>query len=256
MKRTIFIPLLASCALFIGCGDEDTETSDTAGTDVGADTATEDTTTTDTPDAAAAAEFGDTTFRLTDVTIVRPAGVGGILENLINSDIEDELLHVLLQATDFDGDWRDADSTAFKVTGNAGETADGGYTWYDGVVVDVADGTIDGEGVFSGGPLSIIFPALEPGATEPLQIPVEELNMSGQLYELEGEWWVEGQLSGAILAASIADLTVSLNEDAEPQALSALLGGDAGMDYPVGSDAPTGWRLEANLNAREVAFIE
>ncbi len=258
MKRTLFISLLASSALFIGCGDEDeTDTTDTGATDTGADTATEDTgTMEDTNTDAATAEFGDTTFRLTDLTIVRPAGVGGILENLINTDIEAEILHVLIQMTEFDGDWRNADTTSFMLTGNAGQTAEGGYTWYDGVAIDRAEATIDSDGVFSGGPLSIIFPALEPGATEPLQIPVSELNLSGAVYELEGDWWIEGQLSGAILAENITEITVQLNEGSDPQPLSQLLGGDAGMDYPVGADEATGWRLEANINARAATFVE
>lgn len=259
MKRTLFISLLASSALFIGCGDEDPEdsgTTDTGIADTGTDTVAEDTGATDTVEDATTDEFGEPTFRLTDVTIVRPAGVGGILENLINSDIEDELLHVLIQMTDFDGDWRDADSTNFQLTGNAGQTAEGGYTWYDGVAIDRADATMDSEGVFTGGPLNIIFPALEPGATEPLQIPVSELTLSGAVYELDNDWWIEGQLAGAILADNITEITVTLNEASEPQSLAQLLGGDAGMDYPVGSDAPTGWRLEANINARTAAFIE
>jgi hypothetical protein len=260
MKRTLLIALLAGSALFVGCGDEDetdTGSADSATTDTGTDTSIEDTARTEDVDSDAAAEaFGDTTFRLTDVTIVRPTGVGGILENLINIDIEAELLHVLIQMADFDGDWRDAESTSFQLTGNAGQSAEGGYSWYEGVVIDQAEATISSDGVFAGGPLSIIFPALEPGATEPLQIPVSELNLSGELFELEGDWWMEGQLSGAILAENIADLTVQLSEEADPQSLGELLGGEDGMDYPVGSDDPTGWRLEANINARAATFVE
>ena len=249
-------PLRALSALALiaaACSDEDTPSADTGsstdtGADAASDTGTQDTTADSTDEA-----FGDTTFRLTGVTILRPAGVGGILENLINADIEDELLHVLIQMTDFAGEW----PTDFRLTGNAGQAAEGGYTWYDGVEIDHADATIDADGNFSGGPLSIIFPALEPGATEPLQIPVSELSLDGTVFQVDGNdtWFIEGTLSGAILAENITEITVQLSEEADPQPLSQLLGGEGGMDYPVGDDNPRGWRLEAEIEAEDAVFV-
>ena len=239
--------LVSALALSVasGCGDEVSIATDTgSGSDTIADTGNSDVTT----DA-----FEDTTFRLTGVTILRPSGVGGILENLINADIETDLLHVLIQMSDFAGPW----PTDFQLTGNAGQTAEGGYTWYDGVAIDHADATIDADGIFAGGPLNIIFPALEPGATEPLQIPVSELQLAGAVFQLNGDdtWFIEGTLSGAILAENITELTVQLSEAADPQPLSQLLGGDDGMDYPVGDDNPRGWRLEAQIVAQDAVFI-
>lgn len=245
---------LAVCALAVGCGDEDPTpgTTDTGGQDTTAD-AVADTGGADTVgDDTAPAVLEDQTHRLTGVRILQPSGVGPILEGLINTDIRNGKLHVLIQLSAFQGDW----PTGFTLTGNAGTDVEGGYTWYPGVAVNYVPASIDADGFFAGDEtLSIIFPALEPNETEPIQIPVSDLQLEGELYELDGTWSIEGVLSGAILASEITDITVNLGEE---RSLASLLGGEDEMDYP--EDAPqeerTGWRLQAEVTADEVTFVE
>lgn len=247
---------LAVCALAVGCGDEDSNPSadagqDTTTADTTADTGGDDTSADTTGTDTAPAVMEDQTHRLTGVRILQPSGVGPILEGLINTDIRNGKLHVLIQLADFEGEW----PTGFTLTGNAGTDVEGGYTWYPGVQVNYVPGSIDAEGFFSGDEtLSIIFPALEPNETEPIQIPVSDLQLEGELFELDGTWSIEGELSGAILASEITDITVNLGEE---RSLASLLGGEEEMDYP--EDAPqaerTGWRLLATVTADEVTFV-
>ncbi len=248
--RIRVLTILASLALAAaGCSDDPETVTDT-GTDTTADVGT-DTEGEDTSTDAEEAVFEDSTFRLTNVSIITPAGVGPILEGLINQDIEADKLHVLVQMTDFAGPW----PTTFTLTGNAGQIADGGFTWYEGVAIDRAQAEIDAEGFFEGiETLSIIFPALEPNATEPIQIPVSSLDLSGELFEFEGMWVIEGRLSGAILASDIEGITVNLGQE---RALADLLGGEDKMDFPEGAAEGefTGWRLEADISGDAVTFI-
>ncbi len=253
MNRPLVTALITSAAVaalaLAGCGDTEVHVVEDAGT--GDDAAT-------TTDANGDEAFEDTTFRTTRVGIIRPRGVGGILESLINTDIEANRLHVLVQVTEFEGPW----PTNFQLTGNAGTIADADdqYTWYPGVAIDRAAATIDERGFFEGvETLSIIFPALEPGADEPIQIPVSDLQLEGELFEEEGEWLVDGLLTGAILASEIEGITVDLSGGTtEPQTLAQLLGGERTMDYPVGAegDALTGWTLEGEIQAERVTFVE
>lgn len=243
---------LAACEAEEQSPSTDTGTTDTGTTDTGTTDDVADTEETDTSEV-----MEDTTFRVTFVDIVKPGGVGPILGNLINSDIEDQALHILIQVLDFAAAW----PATFTVSGNAGQAVyDGetiiGYTWYDGVEVDYATASIDADGVFdSDETLSITFPALEPGATEPLEIPVSDLQLSGELFAVGSGWGIEGTLEGAILASEIEGIEVDLGT---PQPLSQLLGGEDKMDYPDGAtgDALTGWKLEADIVAESVTFVE
>ena len=252
MSRLSFTLLSVFAVLALhGCGDDDVaNTGDSGsgtdtGADAGADSGTEDTGTSDAVDS-----FDDVTLRLLSVTINRPDGIGAILQPLINNDIEADALHVLIQMSDFASAW----PADFQIAGNAGQAVDGGYTWYDGVTIDTAPATIDADGNFAGGPLSIIFPALEPEATEPLQIPVSDLALEGTLFEVDGAWAIEGTLAGAILASEIEDITVTLVPGRDGTPLAQLLDPD-NMDYPVDAEEPTGWRLEAEILATEASFV-
>ena len=249
LRLAITLLMVFSVVCFYGCSDDGGDETPDSGTDTGADSGTEDGGT-DMGTGDTAGSFDDVTLRLLSVTIIRPDGVGAILEPLINNDIEADALHVLIQMSGFAGAW----PTEFSITGNAGQAVEGGYTWYEGVAIDSAAATIDADGNFSGGPLSIIFPALEPGATEPLQIPVSNLQLDGTLFEADGVWAIEGTLAGAILASEIEGIDVTLVPGNDGVPLSQLLDPD-NMDYPVDSTEPTGWRLEAEILAEEATFV-
>ncbi|MFT4702876.1 MAG: hypothetical protein ACI81R_000563 [Bradymonadia bacterium] len=250
MKKTwMMYCLAASFCMLAACGDDEPETTADAGSDASADV---------TVDAIMGNSLVDPTFRLTVVDIRRPlGGIGTILENLIAADIDADLLHVLIQFRDFDTATLPDE---FTVTGNAGEKVEGGYTWYPGV--DFSDASykpasIDSEFSFSNSEtLSIIFPALEPGATEPLQIPVTNLSLTGTLEEDGDSWVLIGELAGAILADEISDLDVNISgdPDAEGQLLSELLGD---RDYPQDAEEAdlTGWTLRADIEAQTVTYI-
>ena len=213
----------------------------------------------------------DPTWRLTFVDIKRPiGGIGTILENLIAEDIDADELHILIQFRGFSAD--DIGGT-FEIFGTAGSKVEGGYTWYPGtepVDSDYKDADIldpaSNEGEFctatsalcfaSTEQLSIIFPALEPGATEPLQIPVTELSLTGEVFDDNGEDVLFGLLAGAILADEIADLDVNVSgqPDGPSQPLSDLLGD---RTYPTDADDAdkTGWVITAEIEAAVTNFV-
>lgn len=202
-------------------------------------------------DAEVVETFADTTFRIDGVNIIRPTGVGPILGSLITSDIASGTLHGLIQFADFGGEW----PTTMTATGNVGQEVDGGYTWQDGVEIDRARMEIDAEGTFRGiESLSIVVPAMEPGATEAIHIPAEVLEFDGEMFRADDGWAIEGTIIGAILESEIADITVNLGEE---QPLSRLLGGADARDFPAGADDEEllGWSLEADISAGEIRFV-
>ncbi|MCB9506621.1 MAG: hypothetical protein H6697_03010 [Myxococcales bacterium] len=265
-RRLLTTASLAVLANAAGCSDGDESPPTDTGTDVtdvtvdAGDTGGdgEASTDTETPD-----EIGTLTFRITNVSIIEPAGVGGVLENLINNDIEDDALHILVQLSEFGGPF----PTTATVTGNAGAIAEGGYSWYPGVTNDTGTIWIDETGTFANcetaddpdscNTIGLIFPALEPGATEPLQIPVSSLGLSGVIAEVDGSWVMEGTLSGALLADEIAGINVDLSGGAGEGTPLADLLPDV-RDYPPSApvEERTGWRLEAEIVASEINFVE
>lgn len=267
MIRRFALCLLCTAALaFTGCGDDDISPT---GGDV-ADTSGGDADMTDAGDGGGADDSGNTdaggsdglvdpTFRLTVVDIQRPiGGIGNVLENLITADIDDDLLHVLIQFRDFDSSLGEQE---FMLTGTAGDKAEGGYTWYPGAEPtddDFKPATFSASGEFANTEnLAIIFPALEPGAEEPLQIPVSELALTGTLIEDGDSWYIAGLLSGAILASEIEgiDVNISGQPDGPRQPLSQLLGD---FDYPLDAadEDRIGWALEADIEAEPITYVE
>lgn len=259
MKLRPVLAALAAALVVVACSDTEDggtadSTTDTATADAGAelDAALNGDASDDTSGSSAGEPFPDTTFRIDGVNIIRPTGVGPILGNLITADIDDGVLHALVQFTGFAGPW----PTTMRATGNVGQQVEGGYAWLDGVEIDRAEMEIDADGAFRGlESLSIVVPALEPGATEPLQIPALVTQFTGELFEFEGQWVIEGTLEGAILEEEIEGMTVNLGQE---QSLSQLLGGPDDKDYPPGAsgDELTGWSLEAEIGAVEVVFVE
>lgn len=255
----------------VACGDDEpTSTPTTGGADATADVSdagsgTPDATVEPGEDATVSDGLVDPTFRLTFVNIRRPiGGIGDVLENLIAQDIDADLLHVLIQFRDFD---TALGAQEFTITGTAGDRALDeageflGYKWYPGVEPvesDYAPATLDAGLTFENTEnLSIIFPTLEPGAVEPLQIPVSELALAGTLEQNDdGSWYLIGTLSGAILAAEVEGLDVNISgePDGPKQPLSSLLGS---FDYPrdAEQDARTGWSLEAEIEAEPITFV-
>lgn len=272
--------LLLAFSITAACSDDEGDAATDAGADTGTTDAVGDSDAGVSDDASAndaatddvtTGALTDPTWRLTFVDIKRPiGGIGTILENLIAQDIDADLLHVLIQFRNFSAD--DLGGT-FEVFGTAGEKVEGGYTWYPGaepVEGDYKPGNLLDPATNSGEfcnadsivcfenteNLGIIFPALEPGATEPLQIPVSELSLTGEIFEDGGEYVLFGLLSGAILAAEIEGLNVNVSGDVDgpTQPLAELLGD---LTYPIGADdaEKTGWVLSAEIEAAVTTFI-
>ena len=191
------------------------------------------------------------TYRVTNVSIEQPGGIGLILEGLINQDIGDGLLHILIRARDFDVNCGDAN---FQATGNAGKVLESGeYDWFDGVTVEYKPATLGADGEFTNTEvLSIIFPALVPGDPEPLQIPVDEIVLTGVLADRGEGPKIEAILQGVIYEDRIQDIPpIELTPGAEPRPLADLLGRD---NQDVTGDRP-GWNLRAAVQAVAVTSV-
>lgn len=199
----------------------------------------------------------DATFRLTNVEINKPGGVGRLLQGLMNNDFENQRLHVLIDVRNFESA---CGTTELELTGNAGTLPEGqepgSYAWFPGITPEYKPATMQEDGsVQNTEQLSLIFPALLVGSDDTIQIPVTDLLLTGQIFEQEGVLYIAGGLTGAILEADIADISVSLIPGQDPRPLPDLLGRGA-MDYPVDAAVKTGWQLEASANGTRVILLE
>jgi hypothetical protein len=256
MIRLSRLPLALVSTLLLStfvtaCGDDEDTTTDSGSTQ---DISTPDTgggdgggTGCETPDSTHSTQ----TYRVTNVSIEQPGGIGLILEGLINQDIGDGLLHILIRAKDFDANCGDAN---FQATGNAGQVLESGeYDWFEGVTVEYKPATLGADGSFTNTEvLSIIFPALVPGDPEPLQIPVDDIILSGLLGDSGSGPTIEAILEGVIYEDRIQDIPpIELTPGADPRPLADLLGRE---NQDVEGDRP-GWNLRAAVQAVAVTAI-
>jgi len=265
LLRTAFIALCCAPLVFAaGCGDEESDDNGGATTDTGggggggADVGTgggDDTGGGGGGECTDATPWHtDLTWRLTNVSIQKPAGRGALLEGLINTDIQEGELHVLIESRNFDSECGTAN---FELTGGAGAIVEGTetYTWFDGEEPEFKPATIDADGNFENQEnLAIIFPALDPTNGEVIRLPVSELALSGVMAEIEGGQLVMvGDLTGVLLEEDVQDITIELFDG--EQSIADLLGPDE-KDWPEGAEVFTGWTLEATVEAVPVAPAE
>lgn len=203
--------------------------------------------------AEATAWHADTLWRITNISIQKPAGRGALLEGLINTDIQEGELHVLIESRDFADDCGD---TTFELTGGAGAVVEGTetYAWFDGEAPEFKPSVIDSDGNFVNEEnLAIIFPALDPTNGEIIRLPVSGLALSGVMADVEGQLVMVGDLTGVLLEEDVADITIELFDG--EQSIADLLGPDE-KDWPEGAEEFTGWTLQATVEAVPVMPAE
>lgn len=240
------IPLVAACSDDDG-GETTTDTGGTGDTtaDAGTDTGGEDT---GGGCATALPTHVDSTFRVVSIQIAKPAGKGEFLANLMNVDFEDQRLHILIDVNEFSSE---CGAATFRITGNAGDLAsEGVYTWFDGVQIEYKNASIDADGnITTDETLDLIFPAVQPNSDPPeiILIPVREIAIDGVIAQTASGIVVDATLTGAILQAEAAEVSIEI-VPGSPSTIAELLG-EGDMDYPAGAAVFTGWQLEAAIQA-------
>lgn len=241
-------PLLVACS-----SDEDTNTDTDTGTDVPGDNGGDVTadTTTDGSGGTCAEPLPThvaTTYRVVSIAIAKPAGKGEFLANLMNTDFEAGILHILIDITEFESE---CGTSAFRITGNAGQVvSEGVYTWFDDVEVVYKNATMLEDGsITTDETLDLIFPAVEPGSNPPsiIQIPVREISIDGFVENTASGLVIDATLTGAILLEEARNVEIEI-VPGSPSTVAELLGEDD-IDYPIGAAEFTGWQLEAAIQA-------
>ena len=280
---TVVVSLLALSA----CADDSVpDTSPDAATDAGADTAN-DTATDGSADegsagpvcepsagsgcAADEALCGDiytpSAFRVTNLVIRKPSGVGTLLANLVNRDIRSGFLHVLIETTEVSAARPDVD---FRMGVSPGCIADAGcavYGWDPngldaGLSVPAPSMARSiGATAFNGTePFGFNFPVVAasdpPDPSNLRYIPLGDITAQGVVTEgADGRLEVSGSLKGAILKSGCnVELVLAPGSPGTP--VCQLLGGDATMNYPPGVPAAerTGWIFESEFETERVTL--
>jgi hypothetical protein len=258
------------------CGDDGEANPDGGG---GADTGADgDAASGDALPDAAAATWAPTLYRVQNLLIDEPAGLGPLIQSLVQRDINSGLLNILIQTGGFAAT---SGATTFEIRGGAGESSDG-TTFRLINDVDWVPASVEASGDFQNTELlTLDFPvilSLPPrcdGAACPdnrcrdnddcvgqytcdsagdgqclqhIVLPLKEIRVTGAFTTNDAGTAVLSlaSLNGAILKADADQLEVGL-PGAEPTLLSTLLG-ERNMDYPDRTN-PTGWRLSALINA-------
>jgi hypothetical protein len=266
-SRPLSLAVAGALALFLGACDSD-DTSDATPSPADTGGGATDTTgggggggggddTTD-PGGCQDPRWEDATYRVTNVSIAKPAGIGSFLAGLMNDDFEADRLHILVQVRNFETPGQES---GMEMTGNAGATTDtpGTYTWFPGIELDWVSARLGVEGDFENlEPISLTFPAILPGEEDSyLEIPVNELRIVGDLLVEDGcEPVAYATLTGVIYEADIEDISVALTPGSAPRPLPDLLIRSR-KDYPPGDGEKTGWQLEAQIDGVvRVPFLE
>lgn len=221
--------------------------------------------------AADAALCGDiytpSGFRVTHLVIRKPSGVGTLLANLVNRDIEAGALHVLIETSEVSAARPDVE---FRMGVSPGCIADAGcavYGW-DPNGLDVglsvprtsAAASI-GATAFNGTePFGFNFPVVAasnpPDPSNLRYIPLGDITTQGVVTEgADGRLEVSGSLKGAILKSGCnVELVLAPGTPGTP--VCQLLGGDATMNYPPGVPAAerTGWIFESEFETERVTL--
>jgi hypothetical protein len=198
-------------------------------------------------------QYSDQTFPGVDpVTILQPGGVGIVLQGLINSDIDLDLLHILISSRNFQAE---CGATTLEATGNAGtEVSPGVYDWFPGVVVEYQPTTISAaREVANQEDISLIFPAIIPGSTDTLPIPAENIRLVGTFVDGANGPELAARLTGVIFEDAIAELPPIAIGSGEPAPLASLLGED---NINFEADGRRGWILEADIIAAPVTVVD
>ena len=204
-------------------------------------------------------------FRVTDLVIRKPSGVGTLLANLVNRDIRAGYLHVLIETSQVSAARPDVD---FRMGVSPGCIADAGcdlYSWDPngldaGLTVPRTSAAVSiGATAFDGTEnFSFNFPVVAasdpPDPSNLRYIPLGDIKTQGVVTEgADGRLEVSGSLKGAILKSG-CDVELVLAAGSPGTPVCQLLGGDATMNYPA--DVPlaerTGWVFEAEFETERV----
>ena len=285
--RQRFAKVVVSLLALSACADDGApDTSPDAATDAGADTAN-DTATDGSADEGSAdpvcepsagsgcgadeALCGDiytpSAFRVTNLVIRKPSGVGTLLANLVNRDIRSGFLHVLIETTEVSAARPDVD---FRMGVSPGCIADSGcavYGWDPngldaGLSVPAPSlARSIGATAFNGTePFGFNFPVVAasdpPDPSNLRYIPLGDITAQGVVTEgADGRLEVSGSLKGAILKSGCnVELVLAPGSPGTP--VCQLLGGDATMNYPPGVPAAerTGWIFESEFETERVTL--
>lgn len=221
-----------------------------------------------TEDAALCGDiYEPSAFRVTNLVIRKPAGVGPLLANLVNRDIRAGYLHVLIETSEVSDARPDATFSMGVSPGCVAEQGCGVYAWNPagldaGLTVPAATAaTSVGSTAFDGlEPFGFNFPvvaASDPPDPNNLRfIPLADISTQGEVTEgADGRLQVSGSLKGAILKSGCnVELVLAPGSPGTP--VCQLLGGDASMNYPPDA-APadrTGWVFEAEFETERVTL--
>jgi hypothetical protein len=206
-------------------------------------------------------------FRVTNLVIRKPSGVGTLLANLVNRDIRSGFLHVLIETTQVSAARPDVD---FRLGVSPGCIADAGcavYGWDPngleaGLSVPAPSlARSIGATAFDGvEPFGFNFPVVAasdpPDPANLRYIPLGDILSQGVVTEgPDGRLEVSGSLKGAILKSGCnVELVLAPGSPGTP--VCQLLGGDATMNYPPGVPAAerTGWIFESEFETERVTL--
>ncbi len=206
-------------------------------------------------------------FRVTNLVIRKPSGVGTLLANLVNRDIRAGFLHVLIETTEVSAARPDVD---FRMGVSPGCIADAGcavYGWDQngldaGLSVPAPSMARSiGATAFDGAePFGFNFPVVAasdpPDPSNLRYIALGDIMSQGVVTEgPDGRLEVSGSLKGAILKSGCnVELVLAPGTPGTP--VCQLLGGDATMNYPPGVPAAerTGWIFESEFETERVTL--
>ena len=285
--RQRFAKVVVSLLALSACADDGApDTSPDAATDAGADTAN-DTATDGSADegsagpvcepsagsgcAADEALCGDiytpSAFRVTNLVIRKPSGVGTLLANLVNRDIRSGFLHVLIETTEVSAARPDVD---FRMGVSPGCIADAGcavYGWdpngldaglsvpAPSMARSIGATAFNGAEAF-GFNFPVVAASDPPDPSNLRYIPLGDITTQGVVTEgADGRLEVSGSLKGAILKSGCnVELVLAPGSPGTP--VCQLLGGDATMNYPPGVPAGerTGWIFESEFETERVTL--
>lgn len=189
----------------------------------------------------------DALYRVNSVSITTPEGVGAFLQAQMQTDIEANILSILVEVKDFEDE---CGATTFRLTGNGGTWVEeeDAYTWMpEAQVPGFVPSTIDDAGAVTNLELlSLDFPIIEPGSSRIVLLPVVDLEFDGVILDTAGDISIVADLRGALLLEQIQDIAIAITPGADPRPLVDVLG-MANMNYPADAEEKTGWALGAAL---------
>lgn len=206
-------------------------------------------------------------YRVTNLVIRKPSGVGTLLANLVNRDIRSGFLHVLIETTEVSAARPDVDFRMGVSPGCIADAACAVYGWDPkgleaGLSVPAPSlARSIGATAFEGAePFGFNFPVVAasdpPDPANLRYIALGDIQSQGVVTEgPDGRLEVSGSLKGAILKSGCnVELVLAPGSPGTP--VCQLLGGDATMNYPPGVPAAerTGWIFESEFETERVTL--